>query len=91
MERRNRSINALEELKDIESFNTEQKATSLINWVNRYIPSEHSIKDFDLDDSEIELLLELLYKNIDFIKHIRDNLKQELIQMRNLKKFIPYT
>ena len=91
MERRDWSLNALNELKDIESFDDEIKANSLVNWGNKYLNDINSIKDFELTQDEIELFLELLYKNINFMKNMRDNLKQELLQIKGMQQYIPYT
>ncbi len=86
MERRNRSLKALEELTYINSLDDNQKAPSLQRWSEKYLTID--IKDsFDLELLDLQKLSELFYKNINFIKNFRSNLKKELDKGKDIKKF----
>ena len=91
MERRNRSLKALEELKILESKDDFDKANSLVLWVEKYLPNEQSIYQFDLEEDDANMLMELFYRNIEFMKEHREKTREQLQEMRNLKKFIPHS
>ena len=78
MERRDRSLKALNELVYIDSFDSYEKADALLRWYDDYL-SNTSIEDFDLeleDDDKEEVLQFLLNKDIngqsDFVKLLND-------------------
>ncbi len=86
MERRDRSLKALKELIYIDSLDEHQKAPSLKRWTERYLAED--IKDsFDLELSDLQNLSELFYKNIRFLKEYRYELKKEIDEGKNIKKF----
>lgn len=89
MERRNWSLKALEELKLIDSKDDFERASALITWVERYIPNDQAIFQFDLEEDDASFLLELFFKNIEFMKKHREKTKEQLTEMRNVRKFIP--
>ena len=86
MERRNRSLKALEELIYIDSLEDFDKAPSIVRWVQVYL-DEDVERSFDLERQDLEKLAELFYKNINFLKEHRLELKKELDQGNNIKKF----
>ncbi len=86
MERRDRSLKALEELIYIDSLDTYEKAPSLLRWSNTYL-QEDIFNSFDLELLELEKLSELFYKNINFLKEHRLEIKQQLDLGNNIKKF----
>ena len=55
MERRNRSLKALKELKTINYLDEKEKAEHLKKWCEEYL-IEQSIEDFDLELSDLEQL-----------------------------------
>jgi len=86
MERRNRSLKALEELIYIDSLDTYDKAPLIKKWSDTYL--EVDIADsFSLELNELNKLSELFYKNINFLKNHRVELKQQLDSGKNIKKF----
>ncbi len=87
MERRNRSLRALEELIYIDSLDSYDKANSLINWYNKYL-KDSDITNFDLELKNLEWLLELFYKNINFLKEHRIKIKQDIIENAKMQKFL---
>ena len=89
MERRNWSLKALEELKLIDSKDDFNRASALIIWVEKYIPNDQAIFQFDLEEDDANFLMELFFKNIEFMKEHREKTKEQLTEMRNVKKFIP--
>ncbi len=91
MERRDWSLKALNDLKVIEALDDFERANSLIVWVEKYIPNNQSIFNFDLDEDDKSTLMELFYRNIEFMKEHREKTKQQLDEMRNLKKFVSHS
>jgi polyhydroxyalkanoate synthesis regulator phasin len=88
MERRDRSLKALERLYYIDSLdNGEIKAESLSSWVKEYL-QESSIEDFDLETNDLKKLSELLYKNTNFMKNHRTYLKEQLDSTHKIKEFL---
>ena len=65
MERRNRSLKALNELIYIDSLDSFEKGNALVNWYNDYL-SENSIEEFDLELKDLKTLEELFFRNINF-------------------------
>ena len=87
MERRNRSLKALNELVYIDSLDSFAKADALVKWYNDYL-SEDTIEDFQLEFEELKKLEELFFRNINFLKEIKEEARQELIRIRKVKNFL---
>ncbi len=86
MERRNRSLKALEELIYIDSLDDNQKAQLLKNWSEKYL-NEDILESFSLELIELQKLSELFFKNINFLKRYRADLKIDLDKSKVIKKF----
>ncbi|MEA3314518.1 MAG: hypothetical protein U9Q30_01515 [Campylobacterota bacterium] len=87
MERRNRSLKAFNELKQIDSYDGDFKAEALLKWVDDYI-SDSSIEEFDLDLDKLKIMSELFYKNIRFLKDESNSLKQNLNTNNKIQAFL---
>jgi len=87
MERRNRSIEALQELRYIDSLDPEQRAESLRNRVEVNL-SQMSIEDFDLELTDLNNLSELFYKNISFLKQHRKDMKHQIDNHKKIREFL---
>ena len=88
MERRNRSIEALAELRYIDSLNDDRRASQLLKWVQKYISEKDISKCIDLELKGLEQLSELFYKNINFLKSYREQLKKDISQTKKIKAFL---
>jgi hypothetical protein len=89
MERRNRSLSALNELIYIDSLDSSEKADALVRWHENYLTNE-KIEDFDLELKDLKRLEELFFKNINFLKVYREETRQELIKMQKMKRFLKH-
>jgi len=87
MERRNRSLEALGQLKYLDSLESEQRADSLQKWVVKYL-NESKIEDFDLVVEDLQSLSELFYRNISFLKQHRQNMKCEIDNHKKIREFL---
>ncbi len=87
MERRDRSVKALEELIYIDSLDSYERADALVRWYNKYLSSA-DISEFDLDKSDLEKLLELFYKNINFLKNHKAQTRKDMIDNKKLQRFL---
>ena len=87
MERRNRSLKALSELRYVDSLDSYEKADGLVRWFKEYLTNE-KIEDFDLELEDLKKLQELFYKNIKFLKKQKDETKEELANIRKVQKFL---
>ena len=87
MERRDRSLKALNRLVYIDSLDDEVKARSLALWVEEYLDNNF-LDNLELTFSEMKTLLELFYKNISFLKKFNNKLKQNITDSNNIKKFL---
>jgi hypothetical protein len=87
MERRNRSLEALNNLKYIDTLKSEEKAQSLLAWVDKYI-THTNIEEFDLEMEDFKVLSELFYRNIIFIKQHRQEIKEQLDNFKKIKEFL---
>ena len=87
MERRNRSLKALRELVYIDSLDSYDRATALIQWHEDYL-KDSSIEDFDLELDDLKQMEELFFKSIDFLKEHKEVSRKELINMQKMKKFL---
>lgn len=86
MERRNRSLKALEELIYIDSLDSFERADALIKWYGKYLENDN-ITNFDLDLDDLKRLQELFYKNINFLKEHKETVRQELVSNRKKQRF----
>jgi hypothetical protein len=87
MERRNWSLEALKSLRYIDSLDPEQRASSLQKWVEQYL-MERKIEEFDLELQDLKNLSELFYKNIDFLKQHRIDMKFQIDQHKKIREFL---
>lgn len=87
MERRNRSLEALSQLKFIDTLNEEERASGLQRWVQKYLLAENKL-DFDLEFKDLQVLLELYYKNIEFMKTFNANIQQQMTENQKMRAFI---
>ncbi len=87
MERRNRSLEAFERLKYIDSLDEEQRAKALQHWVEEYLSTDNKL-EFDLEFKDLKFLLELFYKNLDFIKQYNANLQKQMAETQKMKAFL---
>jgi hypothetical protein len=88
MERRNRSLEALNRLQYIDSLDDDIRGESLKFWVEKYLTQEDFISQLDLSQNELEVFSELFYKNISFLKQKRDSMQKELKTNQNIQKFL---
>jgi len=87
MERRNRSLKALDTIQYLDSLDDEQRASSLVLWVDEYL-TNGTIEDFDLEYDQLQKLSELFYKNINFLKKHTNTIKDELQFNSKIIKFL---
>ncbi|RLA83888.1 MAG: hypothetical protein DRG78_03000 [Epsilonproteobacteria bacterium] len=87
MERRNRSLKAFRSLQYIDSLDSGLKAESLQKWVEEYI-TDTKIEDFDLELSDLKILLELFYKNISFLKEYCSSMKYQIDNHKKIREFL---
>ncbi len=87
MERRNRSLKALEELIYIDSLESFERADALIRWHERYL-KDTDITNFKLELEDLKRLLELFYKNISFLKEHKEQVRQEMLSNRKRERFL---
>ncbi|WP_108062943.1 hypothetical protein [Poseidonibacter lekithochrous] len=87
MERRNRSLKALSELVYIDSLDSYDRATALIQWHEDYL-KDSTIEDFDLELDDLKRMEELFFKSINFLKEHKEVSRKELINMQKMKKFL---
>ena len=87
MERRNRSLEALKALRSVDSLEDDSRANAIQLWYDEYL-NNNSIKNFDLELPELEILSELFFKNINFLKNHRQDIREELVKNNNIKKFL---
>ena len=87
MERRNRSLKALNELVYIDSLDSFTKADALVKWYEDYL-SNDLIENFDLELSDLKRLEELFFKNINFLKNHKEETRLELIKTQKMKRFL---
>ncbi|WP_417328466.1 hypothetical protein [Halarcobacter sp.] len=87
MERRDRSLKALEELIYIDSLDSYQRADALVNWYEKYL-SDGDITSFDLELEDLKRLQELFYKSVDFLKTHKETTRKEIVENRKVRKFL---
>ena len=89
MERRDRSLKALEELIYIDSLESYEKADSLVRWYEKYL-SKDDITNFDLELDDLKRLSELFYKNINFLKEYKEQARKDMVENRKLQRFMKH-
>lgn len=89
MERRDWSIKLLKELIYIDSLDSYEKANNLVSWYTEYF-SKSSINDLDLELSDLKILEELFYRNINFLKEQQKEAAEELKNIKKMKSFLKY-
>ena len=89
MERRNRSLKALNELVYIDSLDSFAKADALVKWHMDYL-IDNTMEDFDLELSKLKQLEELFFKNINFLKNHTEDTRLELIRIQKMKRFLKH-
>ncbi|MDY0321724.1 MAG: hypothetical protein RBR23_08340 [Arcobacteraceae bacterium] len=87
MERRNRSIKALNELIYIDSLDDEERAIGLSSWTKEYL-IDKDISDFDLEKGDLIRLSELVYKNLQFLKKHKSDIADAMNDTQKIKQFI---
>lgn len=87
MERRDWSIKLLKELIYIDSLDSYEKANNLVSWYTEYF-SKSSINDLDLELSDLKILEELFYRNINFLKEQQKEAAEELKNIKKMKSFL---
>lgn len=87
MERRNRSLKALEELIYIDSLDSYERADALVRWHKKYL-SDNNITDLDLEQKDLKKVLELFYKNINFLKEHKEQTRQDMIENKKMQRFL---
>ena len=86
MERRDRSLKALNELIYIDSLDASSRALGIVRWVEKYLQGE-GIDGFDLELNELYVMSELFHKNISFLKmHLKDT-KKEWLNTKKMRQF----
>ncbi len=86
MERRNRSLEVLEELAYADSLIETERAPALQRWAEKYLTSDF-LENIDLTTSDLKKLSELFYKNVLFLKQQKDEIKEQLNREKDIKKF----
>ena len=87
MERRNWSLEALKEIKYISTLSSKQRSYSLIEWCNTYLIN-NDIQDFDLPNTELKELSEYFFRNLEFMKKLKDETQVELLENRKIRKYM---
>lgn len=89
MERRNRSIKALDKLIYIDSLDSYEKANQLVSWHNEYL-IDKGIDSFDLELEDLKILEELFFKSLKFLEKHKEDTKQELINTKKMQQFFKH-
>lgn len=89
MERRDWSVKALNQLIYIDSLDSAQRADSLVRWYNKYL-KDNDVSTFDLELEDLKKLLELFYKNIDFLKSFKEETRQNMVSNKKMQKFLSH-
>ena len=87
MERRNRSLESLNQLRYLGSLEPEDRAEMLSIWVETYM-DDVSIDNLELSSDEINELSEMFFKNIAFMKEHREYIKEQLDSHNKIKQFL---
>lgn len=89
MERRDRSLKALEELIYIDSLESYTKADALVLWYDEYLKDD-KIENFQLEIEDLKYLEELFFKNIEFLKTQKEEARKELSKVQKMKRFLKH-
>ena len=87
MERGNRSLKALQELKFIDTQEPTLKGNLLLRWASEYLLPNGDI-DLELEPKDLKALSELIYRNITFLKQQRAIIASELNEYHKIKQFL---
>jgi len=87
MERRDRSLKALNELTYVDSLEPLDKADALARWYENYLVND-TIENLDLELEDLKRLQELFFKNINFLKAHKEETRLELVKMQKMKRFL---
>ncbi len=87
MERRNRDIKIIDELLYADSLDEDKKADALVLWAKKYFHNNNFVYE-GLTLEEEEILLELFYKNIIFLKKHKLDTSQNLLELEKIKSFL---
>ena len=71
------------------SINIIDKANNFVSWYTEYF-SKSSINDLDLELSDLKILEELFYRNINFLKEQQKQAGEELKNIKKMKSFLKY-
>lgn len=86
MERRDYSSKGLEKLIHITSLEDEQRASELVLWIDEYL-TKNLVTDFDLEHDDLLKLSELFYRNLNFLKSYKEQTKEELTVLSNMRRY----
>lgn len=86
MERRDYSNKGLEKLIHITSLEDEQRASELVLWIDEYL-TKNLVTDFDLEHDDLLKLSELFYRNLNFLKSYKEQTKEELTVLSNMRRY----
>ncbi len=89
MERRNRSLKALDELIYIDSLDSYERADALVKWYTKYLDNI-DITEFDLELNDLKRLHELFYKNINFLKEHKEQTRQDMVENKKMQRFLSH-
>ena len=87
MERRNRALESFKEFLYIDSLDGKDKADRLNNWISSYIIDNEPFYLY-LTKEQQQLLSELYHKNILFLKNYNMQVKNDMDNIANMRKFI---
>jgi hypothetical protein len=87
MERRDRSLKALNDLQYIDTLDHEIRGKNLEKWVGEFLNDENFLNNLELNRNELERFSELFYKNINFLKNQKQQLQEQLKENQQIKKF----
>ncbi len=87
MERRSRSLEALNQIIYIDSLDDDLRAERLAHWSTEYLV-DTKIEEFDLEIEDLEKLSELFYKNVIFLKKYINKIQSDLKEYNKIKEFL---
>ncbi|HJE02281.1 hypothetical protein AAX26_00280 [Aliarcobacter thereius] len=87
MERRDRSLKVLKELRYIDSLDSYEKADSLVSWYEEYF-TNNKVEDLDLEESELLAFEELFFTNLNFLKEQKEIARIDLQNLKKVKNFL---
>ena len=88
MERRNRSLKALDELKYIDSLvDNNKQAEYIVLWYEKYLDGKNFNEVFDLPQEKLKFLSELFFRSINILKTYHQSLRLQLQNQDKIKSF----